>query len=238
MCSCRWALDYLYILLFRTFRLDVVELTRLEDGGVQMLFTNPTGFEPHAGEFIKVKFPWLKRGGEEWHAFSFYMREATARGLSAARPSITKRLGAAPLGGGKGTRYGVVQREEAAEAASFDIAMDGISLEKKSVLSAEARQQGPHYSTTQCFMMPAGDWTKELSAAIKSRDGAKRHRACWIRGPYPSPFAIAADFSQLILFASGIGITPALAVMGQYRGNARIKVSPAWPITAQRQKAL
>ena len=54
-CARSWGLDYLYVLVFRTFRLDVVELTRLPDGGVQMLFTNPTGFEPHAGEFIKVK---------------------------------------------------------------------------------------------------------------------------------------------------------------------------------------
>ena len=34
-----------------------------------------------------------------------------------------------------------------------------------------------------------------------------------------SPFSIASDFSQLVLFASGIGITPSLGVLGRYRGN-------------------
>ena len=203
-----------------------------------------------------MKFPWLKQGGDEWHAFSFYLREATHRGLSAARPSIIDRLSAAPLGGGRGTRYSSVAqpvaltrsttadeeaalrnkrlRERADEEANLEIAMESVTRSNRTHVSAEARERGPQFTTTQCFIMPAGDWTRRLSEAIQSRDGAARHRACWVRGPYPSPFAIAADFSQLILFASGIGITPALAVMGQYRGNARIKVRPA----AQRRTAL
>lgn len=215
-----WALDYTYVLVFRTFRLDVVELTRLPDGGVQMLFHNPTGFEPHAGEFIKVKFPWLEQGGDEWHPFSFYMREATAEGLSAARPSIAGKL-SLPMGAGKSGRSRVsVQGED----AQFSRAMSELSMgDSSTLMSQEVRNDEPEYTTTQCFIMPAGDWTKSLSEAVKNRGGAARNRSCWVRGPYPSPFAIAADFSQLVLFASGIGITPALAVMGQYRGNDRMK---------------
>jgi hypothetical protein len=70
--------------------------------------------------------------------------------------------------------------------------------------------------------MPAGDWTKRVSSAVKQL-GSRRHRSCWIRGPYTSPFTIAHDFSQLLLFASGIGITPSLGVLGQYHGAKRVK---------------
>ena len=98
-----WLLDKAYMLLFRTYRLEVVELTRLEDNrppaataarsasasnedssrddsavGVQMLWRNPAGFEPISGEFVLVQLPWLPEGGDEWHPFSIYLREATA----------------------------------------------------------------------------------------------------------------------------------------------------------------
>ena len=33
--TCAWMSDYVYQVVFRTFRLDVVEFTRLKDGGVQ-----------------------------------------------------------------------------------------------------------------------------------------------------------------------------------------------------------
>ena len=85
------------------------------------------------------------------------------------------------------------------------------------------RVAGEHdYETTQVFIMPAGDWTKRVSKAVLEL-GSRRHRSCWIRGPYTSPFTIAHDFSQLILFASGIGITPSLGVLGQYSGRRRVK---------------
>ena len=35
---------------------------------------------------------------------------------------------------------------------------------------------------------------------------------------------MVSNFSNLILVASGIGITPALGVMGQYKGNSRVKI--------------
>jgi hypothetical protein len=77
-----WMLDKLYMLLFKTYRLETVELTRLDaDGegsnaatGVQMYWRNPDGFNPNSGEYVLVQFPWLEEGGDEWHAFSMYMR--------------------------------------------------------------------------------------------------------------------------------------------------------------------
>lgn len=256
-----WLLDFTYVVLFRTFRLEMVELTRLDDGGVQMLWVNPPGFHPRSGEFIKVKFPWLKKGGAEWHPFSFYLREATAEGLSIASSSrgsigggsAQHHSGMPGAGGPGGARCGSMRGSMAVRAegggggspsGASQPAQRRATLEHDEMLGDlmgrltsrssshtsmftddDVRNQDHQesYNTTQCFIMPVGDWTKELSEAVKSRGRTARHRTCWIRGPYSSPFSVAKDFSQIILFASGIGITPALAVMGQYRGAARIK---------------
>ena len=101
-----WMLDRLYMLLYRTHRLNTVELTRLHEGGdkdesvgVQMLWKNPEGFNPTSGEYVLIQFPWLEEGGGEWHAFSMYMREATKEGLSIARPGMSPRASIA--GGGR-----------------------------------------------------------------------------------------------------------------------------------------
>lgn len=76
------------------------------------------------------------------------------------------------------------------------------------------------FDTTQIFIKPVGDWTKQLHTEV-----SVGHRsACWVRGPYVSPYSIASDFSRLVLVATGIGITPALGVMGQYKGFSRFKV--------------
>ena len=85
----------------------------------------------------------------------------------------------------------------------------------------EAARKGlDTFDTTQIFVMPAGDWTRALSRAVEKR---LQRRACWVCGPFVSPYAAAKDFSQLLLFASGIGITPALGVMGQYPESTRMK---------------
>ena len=42
-----------------------------------------------------------------------------------------------------------------------------------------------------------------------------------MRGPFTSPFAIAGNYSQIILVASGIGITPALGVLAHFAGYSR-----------------
>ena len=42
---------------------------------------------------------------------------------------------------------------------------------------------------------------------------------CWVRGPFTSPYAISSLFSHLVLVASGIGITPALGVLGHFQDS-------------------
>eukprot|EP00554_Chaetoceros_debilis_P010517 CAMPEP_0194110562 /NCGR_PEP_ID=MMETSP0150-20130528/9789_1 /TAXON_ID=122233 /ORGANISM="Chaetoceros debilis, Strain MM31A-1" /LENGTH=483 /DNA_ID=CAMNT_0038799779 /DNA_START=508 /DNA_END=1956 /DNA_ORIENTATION=+ len=85
----------------------------------------------------------------------------------------------------------------------------------------EAREQIRSQSnTTQIFMVPAGDWTNEVYNEVSSRT---QLRSCWVRGPYVSPYSVAGDFSNLVLVATGIGITPALGVIGQYKGLSRLK---------------
>ena len=88
--ACVWTSDYTYQLICCTYRLDVVEFTRLVDGGVQVLWTNPPGFRPNSGEFVKVLIPWLPgRWGSQWHPFSLYLREATAKGLMVAGSPVS-----------------------------------------------------------------------------------------------------------------------------------------------------
>ena len=85
----------------------------------------------------------------------------------------------------------------------------------------EARKDiNEQYETTQVFIAPGGDWTKRVAKEITDHD---QLRSCWVRGPYSSPYAIASHFNHLILVASGIGITPALGVMGQFPGVTRTK---------------
>lgn len=75
--------------------------------------------------------------------------------------------------------------------------------------------------TTQVFIMPAGDWTKGLAEQVAGRP---HMRSCWVRGPYTSPYFVAKDFSHCVLMASGIGITPAMGILGQFPGASKTKV--------------
>lgn len=94
---------------------------------------------------------------------------------------------------------------------------NGLSLTIK-----EARQDiNQQYVTSQVFIAPVGDWTKRIAKEITDQD---QLRSCWVRGPYASPYTIATNFNHLVLVASGIGITPALGVMGQFPGATRTKV--------------
>jgi len=458
-----WAFDYLYGIVYRTHRIDVVEFTPLPNkAGVQMLWRNPPGFHANSGEYVQVKAPWLWKGGEEWHPFSIYLKEATAEGIETAikqkfekeggkfensvqkllrlkqttaksngvivpdlgtrsiEPDSTvlllidmqnefaheggkfhnevkkvmestdmlnktaklaeqvrssgavvfhvptimgknhssvqnvgvlkdyndafvkgtwnaeivdshtpkdedivirgkkgldsffdtdlfeelekreieniiiggfatngsvestmrsasekgfhvlslsdgtacngqalhdavikntfkmfsntvsceeagslldgqvpKRLSGQILPSGRNLR---VEQNEAAfeEERQFlefihHALMEGDTEdEEKSFIVEEARAEvRDSYNTTQVFIIPAGDWTKRLYEEVNSQE---QLRSCWVRGPFISPYAIAAEFSHLILIASGIGITPALGVIGQYRGNSRTKI--------------
>lgn len=148
-----WALDYAYVYFFRTFRLDFVEFTRLSDGGVQMLWHNPKGFHPHAGEYVKILIPWLHKQtengvtshAEEWHAFSLYMAEATSEGLSLARLSSSEDFNAKP---------------PTLDSAVVDTLWHGHVHGDDPEHASLVRRGGKIYGTTQVFVMPIGDWSK------------------------------------------------------------------------------
>jgi hypothetical protein len=70
-----------------------------------------------------------------------------------------------------------------------------VTLLSPSPFHLPADAYGRLHESTQVFIMPAGDWTRRVSSAVREF-GSRRHRSCWIRGPYTSPFTIAHDFSQ------------------------------------------
>jgi len=443
-----WTSDYLYSRIFRIHRLDVVEFMPLpEEGGTQMLWHNPKGFKSKSGEFVKVKIPWLKTGGNEWHPFSLYLREATEKGLqvvnkkengriylgdeskggrevnasktavlliefqnefcspsgklyntvrsvlqsngmlkkTASLANVARKAGAqvfhapfvykdaanpnANMGIMKSMRnksmfiedswgadffqmhkpqpgdnviknkngidcftgtnledlilekgietlivcglitnacvestirqayekginvisltdgtackslqeqkvatemtypmfsttmtcadavkvlrgekpknldfFPQVEKEDSSanplEALTleqyiediFDKPAFGIGNDGSNYLVETARKDiNKQYDTTQIFIAPAGDWSKGVTEDIK----AKNHgRSCWVSGPFTSPYSVASGFSHLVLMASGIGITPALGVMGQFPDSSRTKVL-VWSIRSR-----
>ena len=198
-----------------------------------MLWRNPERFKPKSGEYVYVKLPWLEKGGNEWHPFSIYLREATKEGLDSLnlQSSLLQESGS----------DGVLSGNNFVETTNIDALESGARHEDlfeftKSVLDKEfgtkrndptslmmyeARQGRKIFDTTQVFISPIGDWSKQLLSQVNSR---KQLQSCWIRGPFTSPYFIAHDFSHLVLTASGIGITPALGVMGQYQGFTRTKI--------------
>jgi glucose-6-phosphate 1-dehydrogenase len=68
----------------------------------------------------------------------------------------------------------------------------------------------------------AGDWTRALHESISK----PTTRPVWIQGPFASPYATSMEFDNLLLVASGIGITPALSCMHEF-GNER-RLSLLW----------
>ena len=43
-------------------------------------------------------------------------------------------------------------------------------------------------------------------------------------GPFPSPYHFGSDFDNVVLVASGIGITPAIAFLAKHREEKSISV--------------
>ena len=70
------------------------------------------------------------------------------------------------------------------------------------------------------FIQCAGDWTRDLHKSVE-RDS---RRPIWIQGPFASPYAAALDYDHLLLFATGIGITPAVACLQQYREDRQVNL--------------
>jgi hypothetical protein len=216
-----WSLDYIYGVVFATYNLEVVELSPLPgNSGVQMLWRNPPGFSAKSGEYVKIRLPWLTHGGKEWHPFSIYLKESTERGF--------KSLDNVAHSSRNLMQYQDDENDMTLEKyidkiLSFpDFVSEAIDAPKTSLMKEEAREQfHDKFQTTQVFICPVGDWSKGLGQDLIDQ---KQLRACWVRGPYTSPYSVVQDFSHLVLTASGIGITPALGVMGQYPGFTRTKI--------------
>ena len=212
-----WASDYFYGVVFMTHNLEVVELLPLPDkSGVQMLWRNPPSFRPRSGEYVKIQLPWLSHGGKEWHPFSIYLKESTKRGWSSVHGLDSYGI----------LVDGIFEEEVTLEDFIKSVLMSEFQSKSINDISSpiikEAREDlGKRYETTQIFINPAGDWSKGLLEELQKQ---RQLRACWVRGPYISPYTIVQSFSHVILTATGIGITPALGVMGQYPGFSRTKI--------------
>jgi hypothetical protein len=209
-----WALDYLYGVVCKTHNLEVVEFTPLPSGsGVQMLWRNPEGFRVRSGEYVKVQLPWLPKGSNEWHPFSVYLKEKTQVGLDSLVQMPDSTIWNDTSNG-------------ATDNIHLEFFVDKVlksefraNLITNSILHEAREDLSDRYKTTQVFICAVGDWSESLVNSISNE-----HRASWVRGPFTSPYHVAQDFSHLVLVASGIGITPALGVMGQYPGFSRTKI--------------
>jgi len=78
-------------------------------------------------------------------------------------------------------------------------------------------------SSTVC-MAVVGDWTVEVFKAL--RKPSVRH--AWLYGPFPSVFSKVTAYDNIIAIASGIGITPAISAVVNFRGSR--KVSVIWAV--------
>lgn len=77
-------------------------------------------------------------------------------------------------------------------------------------------------SCRHMFIAKAGDWTSKVHR--KTEICTNTSRPLWISGPFPSPYNNAIDFDNMILVASGIGITPALSAIEANRDSRRINL--------------
>lgn len=69
-------------------------------------------------------------------------------------------------------------------------------------------------------MCKNGDWTTELHASVQQ----PTTRPVWIAGPFASPYATAIKYDNLIVVASGIGITPAMSIITTHKETRRINL--------------
>ena len=65
-----------------------------------------------------------------------------------------------------------------------------------------------------------GDWTRALHDKVK----VPTTRPVFIAGPYASPYATALKYDNIILVASGIGITPALSIITTHKDSKRVNL--------------
>lgn len=69
-------------------------------------------------------------------------------------------------------------------------------------------------------ILACGGWTDRLHQLVKQQTV----RPVWISGPFSSPYSTAVDFDNLILVATGIGITPALSIIETHKHTRRVNL--------------
>uniref|UniRef100_A0A7S2HFP6 Calmodulin n=1 Tax=Octactis speculum TaxID=3111310 RepID=A0A7S2HFP6_9STRA len=75
-----------------------------------------------------------------------------------------------------------------------------------------------HPDHTELCMQVSGDWTTKLFKSLSARQSV---RPVWIQGPFASPYEKSVERDNLIMVASGIGITPALSCLSALGGSRR-----------------
>mmetsp|Transcript_27804 Transcript_27804/g.94895 ORF Transcript_27804/g.94895 Transcript_27804/m.94895 type:complete len:706 (+) Transcript_27804:156-2273(+) len=78
----------------------------------------------------------------------------------------------------------------------------------------------PHPSEpeTSCVCMcVTGGWTRALHEAVQR----PTTRPVWVAGPYASPYATALHYDNIVLVASGVGITPAMSIIAAHKETKR-----------------
>mmetsp|Transcript_14752 Transcript_14752/g.18583 ORF Transcript_14752/g.18583 Transcript_14752/m.18583 type:complete len:628 (-) Transcript_14752:69-1952(-) len=70
----------------------------------------------------------------------------------------------------------------------------------------------------EVYIQVEGDWTTDVSKATQ-KDTV---RTCWIQGPFISPYNDAPGYDNLIVVASGIGITPGISVVRNLKDTRRV----------------
>ena len=73
-------------------------------------------------------------------------------------------------------------------------------------------------SCRHMFIAKAGDWTTKMHEKTAEADTS---RPLWVCGPFPSPYNNCSNFDNMICVASGVGITPALSAIENYRESRR-----------------
>lgn len=67
-----------------------------------------------------------------------------------------------------------------------------------------------------------GSWSGELLDYVISRGSCGAARPILVAGPYAAPFSTSLTHRYLLVFASGVGITPAMAVISRLRTDRHI----------------
>ena len=65
-----------------------------------------------------------------------------------------------------------------------------------------------------------GDWTRELHDEVN----APTTRPVFIAGPFASPYSTALKYDNVVLVASGVGITPALGIINTHKATKRVNL--------------